>query len=139
MCFRQVLAVRALALVQVGHGIQPHPVYAHRHPEFNDIHQTADDIGVVEIQIRLMMIKAMPEVLIGRGSHVQFDVSKSLKMIRASLYLSAVIPDVEVSRLASGLCAARTLKPGMLVRSVIQHQFGYDTNAAPMRLAQEIL
>ena len=138
MRFRQVLAVGAFALVEVGHGIQPHPVHAHRHPEFNDIHQAADDIGAVEIQIRLMMIEAMPEVLIGDRIPRpirRFEIFEDDP--RVFVLIGKVIPDVEVSRRAPGLGAARTLKPGMLVRCVIQHQFGYDTNAAPMRFAQK--
>ena len=37
-----------------------------------------------------MRIEAMPVVALATGSHDQFEVSKSLKIIRASLYCSGV-------------------------------------------------
>jgi hypothetical protein len=45
---------------------------------------------VLEVEVRLVRVEAVPVVGVGDRSHVQLDVSKSLKMMRASLYLSGV-------------------------------------------------
>ena len=61
----QVLAVRPLALVEVRHGIQPHAIHAHLQPEIDDPEELLVDGGIVEIQVGLMGVEAVPEVGLG--------------------------------------------------------------------------
>ena len=101
---RQVFAVRALALDQVRHGIEPQAIDAHVEPELHDLEHRVHDRRVVVVQIGLVREEAMPVVLAcATASHVQFDVSVSVKMIRASgKCLVGVAPDVEVALGRSG-------------------------------------
>jgi hypothetical protein len=62
MRLRQVLAVRALALVEVGDGIEAQPVDAGLQPEVGGLEQCFLDTRLVEVQVRLMTVEAVPEV-----------------------------------------------------------------------------
>ena len=61
----QVLAVGPLALDQVGDGVEPHPVDAHVEPEPHDLEDRAEDPGVVEVQVGLVVEEAVPVILLG--------------------------------------------------------------------------
>ena len=80
----QVLAVRALALVEVGHGVEAEAVEPEVEPEAEDVEHRLLHLGVVVVQVGLVGEEAVPVVGAGTGSHVQFDASVSMKMIRAS-------------------------------------------------------
>ena len=56
----QVLAVGALALEQVRHGVQPEPVQAHVEPEPDDLEHDLLDLGVVVVEVRLVGEEAVP-------------------------------------------------------------------------------
>ena len=93
---------------------------------------------VVEVQIGLVMEEAVPVVGARRvSSHVQFDFSVSVKMMRHALVLLVgVAPDVEVALRRSGRRAPRRLEPGMLIGRVVDDQLGDDADAcagAPRR------
>ena len=59
---RKIFAVRSFALVEVGDGIEPQAVDAHLEPEIEDLFDHFVHSGVVEIQIGLMRIEAMPVI-----------------------------------------------------------------------------
>ena len=81
----QVLAVGALALEQVGHGVEPEAVEPEVEPEAQDLEHRLLDLGVVEVEVGLVAEEAVPVVRRRAwSSQVQFDVSVSVKMIRAS-------------------------------------------------------
>ena len=80
----QVLAVRAVALVEVRHGVEAEPVEAEAHPEPDDVEHRLLDLGVVEVEVGLVVEEPVPVVLPALGSKVQFDGSVSVKMMRAS-------------------------------------------------------
>ena len=58
----QVLAVGALRLVEVGHGVEPQPVDAHAEPEVDDAEQRLVHGRVLEVQVGLVRVEAVPEV-----------------------------------------------------------------------------
>jgi hypothetical protein len=58
----QVLAVGALALVQVGHGVEAEPVDAHVEPVVEHVEHGRLDRGVVEVEVRLVGVEAVPVV-----------------------------------------------------------------------------
>ena len=87
MRFAQIFVVGALALDQIGNGVEPKAVDAHVEPEAHDLQHRFHDLRIVEVQIRLMAEEAMPVVGLGdRLSQVQFEVSVSVKMMRVSRY-----------------------------------------------------
>ena len=59
---RQVLAIRAFALEQVGHRIQPQAVHSQVEPEIHGREHGLANFRVVPIQIRLVGIEAMPVI-----------------------------------------------------------------------------
>ena len=66
---RQVLAVGAFALVEIRHGVEPHAIDAHAEPEIDDRETwPRQHRRVVEVQIGLMGIEAVP--VIGLGDRV---------------------------------------------------------------------
>ncbi len=61
----QVLAVGALALVQVRHGVEAEPVDAHVEPVVEHLEHRGLDGRVVEVEVGLVGVEAVPEVLTG--------------------------------------------------------------------------
>ena len=58
----QVLAVGALALVEVGHGVEAEAVEAEVEPEAQDVEHRLLDLGVVEVEVGLVGEEAVPVV-----------------------------------------------------------------------------
>ncbi len=58
----QVLVGRAVALAQVGDGVEPHPVHAQVEPVAHDADHGPHDVGVREIEIGLVREEAVPVV-----------------------------------------------------------------------------
>ncbi len=56
---------------------------------------------------------------------------------RVGVLLSRIAPNVKVALPRAGLGSPRTLKPRVLIRSVIEHQFGDHAQAAPVGLAEK--
>src|SRR5262249_10928721 len=86
---------------------------------------------VVEIQVGLMRIEAMPVVRLGNrvpGPVRGFRVDKNDP--RVGMGLVVVRPYVIAPRRGAGLCRAGTLKPGMLVRGVVDDQLADDAYVA---------
>jgi hypothetical protein len=105
----QVLVVGAFALDQIGNGVEPQPVDARVEPEAHDPENFLQDARIVEIEVGLVRIEPVPEKAPATGSHVQLDFSVSRKMMRVSVFLVGVGPDVEVARRAipGRACRAR--------------------------------
>ncbi len=82
----QVLAVGALALVEVGHRVEAQAVDAHARARSRARWKMRlPDRGVVEVQVGLVASRSgASSSALATGSQVQFDGSKSLKMMRAS-------------------------------------------------------
>ena len=96
------------------------------------------DCGIVEVEIGLMGVEAMPVVRLGdripgpvRGLEVLEDDA------RVAVALGRVAPDVEVAPAAARRRAPRALEPGVLVGGVVDDQLGDHAQPAAMRLAQE--
>ncbi len=61
----QVLAVGALALEEVGDRVEAQAVDAEREPEVEHAHHLATHFGIVEVQVGLMGVEAVPVVRLG--------------------------------------------------------------------------
>ena len=85
----KILAGRAFAFVEIRHRVEPEPVHAEIEPKVEHLADFVMHVRVVEVQVRLMGIEAVPEVgARHRDPTSSCDSSKSLKMMRASLYFS---------------------------------------------------
>src|SRR5690606_34755766 len=63
----QVLVVGAVALAQIGDGVEPEAVDAGIQPALHHLHHSADNARIVEIQIGLVREEAMPVIGAGLG------------------------------------------------------------------------
>ena len=109
----QVLAVGALALVEVGHGVEAEAVQPEVQPEAQDVEHRLLDLGVVVVEVGLVGEEAVPEVGAGDwSSQVQLEVSVSVKMIRASSYLWTVSDHTYQSRSGESRRLARAWNHG---------------------------
>ena len=119
----QVLIVRPFAFHQIGNRVQPEPVDSHVQPETHDLQNRFQNPGIVETQIRLMAEKAMPVVRLGEG--VEGPVRR-LRVgeydARVQILLIGVAPHIKVPLRRAQGCGARGLKPGMLIRGVVDDE-----------------
>src|SRR5439155_15868651 len=63
----KVLAICTLAFVKVGNRVQSQSIYAHSEPEIQDRQQSTLNFRIVKVEVRLMVIKAMPVIRIRDG------------------------------------------------------------------------
>ncbi len=134
----QVFVVGAVTLDQVGNRVQAQTVDAHVQPEAHDGQYRLHHLRVVEIQIRLVGIEAVPEVLLGHrvpGPVGLLGVEKDDP--RALVFVVGVGPDVEIARRRALLRLARALEPGVLVRGVVDDQLGDHPQPALVRFGNE--
>ncbi len=136
----QVLVVGALPFDQVRDRVETQPVDAHVEPEPHHAEHFLQHARIVEVQIRLMRVEAMPEIL------ARHRIPRPVRLLgvdeddpRLGKLLIVVRPDVEVAGRRTPLGGSCLLEPGMLVGCVVDHEFGDDADAAVMRGAHEFL
>ena len=137
---REVLAVGALALEQVRDGVEPHAVHAGIEPEIQSFQHPFLDLGVVEVQVGLVRVEAVPVVRAGDvvpGPVRDLEVLEDDPGVRVALV--GVAPHVELARRAAGPSPARALKPRVLVRGVVADQLVDDADAAAVRVLDELV
>ena len=135
---REVLAVGALLLEEVGNGIQPEAVDPEVHPEPDDVEHRLLHVGVLEVEVGLVGEEPVPEELAshrveGPVRHLRVDEDDAGVGVR----VVGVGPHVEVAVGAVGLGPAR-LEPRVLVAGVVHHEVGDDADAAGVRLRDEL-
>ena len=135
---RQVLAIRAFALEEIRHRVEPQAVDAHLQPEVEHVEHRLADFRIVEVEVRLMAVKAVPEIR--AGDRVPAPVRR-LEILkddpRFLVLLRRVAPHVPVAPARAGRRAARALKPLVLVGRVVHHQLGDDAQLAAMGFVQK--
>ena len=134
----EVLAVGALLLVEVGHGVEPEAVDAEVHPEAHDVEHRVLHGLVLEVEVGLVAEEPVPEELSPHGvegpvGHLGVDEDDA----RVVVAVVGVGPDVEVAVGAVGLGPAR-LEPRVLVARVVHHEVGDDADAARVGLRDEL-
>ena len=128
--FGQILAIGTFALNQVRHGIEPETVHPHVEPELHDAPHGFAHGRVVVIEVGLMAEEAVPVILlrnrvprpVGEFRIQEDDAGAAIPGI-------GIAPDVPVA-LGVIVRTARFLKPGVLVRGVVQHHLNDDANSA---------
>ena len=134
----QVLVVGALALHQVRHGIEPQPVDAEFQPVAQDGEHLLHHPRVVEVEVRLVRIEAVPVIRAGlvvespvRAQRIDEDDAG------AGIFAVVVRPHIEVAVHRARLGTPRALEPRVLVRRVVDHQLGDHPHAARVRHCDE--
>ncbi|MNP02601.1 hypothetical protein D3C76_944590 [compost metagenome] len=136
--FRQVLVVGAVALDQVRDRVEAQTVDAHVEPVAHHRQHGFHDLRVVEIQVRLVRVEAVPEVLAGHrvpGPVGFFGVEKD--DAGAVIFLVVIGPHVEVSGCGAFFRLACALEPRVLVRGMVDDQFGNHPQTALVRLGNK--
>ena len=135
---REVLAVGALLLEEVGHRVEPEAVDAEVHPEAHDVEHRLLHGLVLEVEVGLVAEEAVPEELPphrveGPVRHLGVDEDDA----RVVVAVVGVGPHVEVAVGPVGLGAAR-LEPRVLVARVVHDEVGDDADAAGVGLRDEL-
>ena len=103
MRLRQVLAVSAGAFEKIGHRVQAEAVDADVEPEIDYFEHCFTNIRIVEVQIGLMRIEAMPEV--GFGHWIPSPVG-GFEILeddaRVGIFVGRIAPDVKIAPTAAG-------------------------------------
>ena len=134
----QVFVVGAVTLDQVRNRIQAQAVDAQVEPVAHDAEYRLHHLRVVEVQVRLVRIEAVPEVLLGHrvpGPVGFLGIEKDDP--RALVLVVGVGPDVEIARRRALLRLAGALEPGVLVGRVIDDQLGDHPQPTLVRFGDE--
>ena len=136
---RQVLAVGAVALEEVRHGVAPVTVETAIEPELHGVEHLSAHGGIVVVEVGLVLEEAVPVVGLGdripgpvRGLGVDEDDP------RLAEALIRVAPQVVVAVRRLGR-PPRRLEPGMLIRGVVHHEVRDDAEAVGMGGLEEAL
>jgi hypothetical protein len=136
---REVLAVRAVPLVEVRHRVEAEAVDAEVEPEPQRVQHRLPHLFVVVVQVGLMREEAVPVVLaahrvprpVGRLGVEEDDARFGPALVR-------VRPDVPVAARAAGV-AAGLLEPRVVGRRVVHHQVCDHADPALVGLLDERL
>ena len=135
---RKIFAVRPFPLVEIRNGIEPQAVDAKAEPEIADLLHQFVHCWIVEIQIRLMRIKAMPVICF--RNRVPRPV-RGLKIFeddaRVFVFFRRVAPDIELALGRTRRSAARFLEPRVLIGGMVDNELGDDAKSAFMRGIRE--
>ena len=135
----EVLPVGAGALVEVGHGVEAEAVEAHVEPERHRVQHRVVDLGVVEVEVRLVVEEPVPEVLladrvprpVGRLGVDEDDAGVLVQLV-------GVGPDVEVAVGTLGVLAAG-LEPRVRVTRVVHDEVDDHPDVALVALVEELV
>ena len=137
--FAQVLVVGALPFDEIRNGVEPKAVDSHVEPEPHNLEHRLNDLRIVEVQIRLMTEEAMPVVRLGHripGPIRSFRIGED--DARAEIFLIRVAPYIKIALRRARGRVARSLKPRMLIRGMVDDQFGDHLEAEAVRLLQHV-
>ena len=136
--FGQVLATGPLALEEIRHGVQTHSVHTHAEPVVHDLQHGFADFRIVEVQVGLVVIEAVPEIGPGDGIPGPVGLLEVLEDDpRVAVAIGGLAPDVEIPPAAASFRGPRAAEPGVLIRGVIEYQLGDHPQPALVRLAEE--
>src|SRR5205814_47064 len=133
MGLRQIFAARIFAFVKIRDGVETESIDTQGQPKIAHLLESFEHGRIVEIQVRLMRIKAMP--VIGFCDRIPCPV-RGLEIFeddpRIFVFLRRVAPDIELRTGRAWRGSARFLEPRILIGGVIDHQFRDDAQIALM-------
>ena len=134
---RQVLAVRPLLLVEVGHRVEPEAVEPEIEPEAQHLDHLVLHCRVLVVQVRLVAEEAVPVVLAADGVvRPVRDLGVDEDDPGVAVGLVGVRPDVVVA-VGPVRVLARGLEPGMVGRGVVHDQVDDHAHPALVRRLDE--
>ncbi len=132
----EVLAVGAVALEQVRHGVEAEAVEAEVEPEAHHVEHGLGHLGVVVVEVGLVVEEPVPEVLAALrvvGPVRRLGVDEDHPGLGPALVV--VAPHVPVG-LRVGAVLSALLEPRVLVGRVVHHHVGDDPDAPAVGLAR---
>ena len=134
-----IFAGGAVALDEVGDGVEAEAVDAHVEPEAHGGEDFVHDAGVVEVEVGLVGEEAVPVVLLGDfvpGPVGFFGVGED--DADAFEFFVGVGPDVHVAvgRIFGGEAGA--LEPGVLIGGVVDDELDHDLHVAGVGFGEEL-
>jgi hypothetical protein len=137
---RQVLIVGAFTLDQVGDRVQAEAIDSHVEPEPHHAIDRLQHLRIVEVQIRLVRKETVPvvrlrDVVPGPVGFLGVGEDDAGSAVASGI----VAPDVEIALARSLRRAPRGLKPGMLIRRMVDDELGDHAQPVPVCLAHEQL
>ena len=136
----QVLAGGAVALVEVGDGVEPDPVDAAAEPEVERGEHRRVHRRLVEVEVGLVGVEAVPVVRLRHripGPVAGLEVLEDDPGIGVAV--GAVAPHVARPGGAAGRGAPRRLEPRVIDRGVVDDQLGDHLEIAAVGLGQQPL
>ncbi len=138
MRLRQVLAVGALTLEEVGHGVQTEAVDAEVQPEPQNVDHGFLHSGVVVVQVGLVREEPMPvELPAHRVVRPVGLLGVDEDDARVLVALTRIAPD-EVVPIGTVGVTPRFLEPLVRIRGVVHDQVGDDADAAAVGRVQQL-
>lgn len=135
---REVLAVRAVPLVEIGDRVESEAVDAEPEPEVESLDDGFADVGALEVQVGLVRKEAVPVVRLRDRVPApvrRFEVGED--DARVGVALGRLAPHVEVPMPTAWRRPSCALEPRVLVGGVVDDELGDDSEAAAVGLAQE--
>src|SRR5205823_10953164 len=112
----EVLVDGSFALDQVRHRVETHTIDPEIEPESHDVDDCSEDARIIEIQVRLVRIEAVPVISLSHwvpGPVGFFRVDKNNAGFRKLLV--GIAPDVKIAQLRTRLRQPRALEPRVLI------------------------
>src|SRR5688572_16372959 len=126
MRFRQIFSVGSLPFKKVRHGVEPEPINTHAAPIVQNLEYFFLNYWIVIVQVRLMVKESMPIILLRYRVPHPIGGFKILKNNPDVFILSRVVrPYVKITVRRTFWRLPGTLKPGMLVRSMVDDELCY--------------
>src|SRR5688572_4406589 len=134
MRFWQIFSIGSLPLKKVRHSVKPEPVNAHAAPIVQNLENLFLNYWIVIVEVRLMVKEPMPIILLRNGIPHPVGGFKILKDNPDVFVLIRIIcPYIKVTMWRTLWGLSGSLKPRMLVRSVVDDQLCYYFQIALMR------
>src|SRR5260221_212698 len=109
-------------------------------PEIHGGEHCLAHLWILPVQVWLVRVKAVPVICLGDGVPGPVGGFKAFKDdARVAILVRRVTPDIKIPPSAPRRRMARPLKPEMLVRRVVQHQFGNNFQAPALGFPHEAL
>src|SRR3954452_3358673 len=138
MRLREVLVAGALPLTEIGDSIKPESVHTEVKPTAHGTDHLKQHPWIVIIEVGLMGEESMPVISASiriPGPVRFFGVAED--DARSEIALISVAPDIPVTRVTARFAPARALKPGMLVRCMVDNELRDDAQLPPLCLHHE--
>ena len=138
MRLRKIFTVRTISLNQIWNGVHAQGIHTHVQPEAHHLQHFFQHSGVIKIEVGLVREEAMPEIFLRNGVIGPvglFRISENNASV--TVFVICRAPHIELALRRACVSMSSSLKPGMLIGGVVDHQFDHHLHVAVMRSFQK--